>query len=133
MVDVLTGIPSIVAALFIYAFWVHGARLQPGRRSRSSLALVILMMPVVVRSTEEMLKLVPERAARGVVRARRAEVEDDPEGRRCRPRFRASSPACMLGLARVMGETAPLLILGRLHQAHQLQPVLRATWPRCRR
>ena len=35
MVDILTGIPSIVAALFIYALWVTTLRLGPGRRSRS--------------------------------------------------------------------------------------------------
>ncbi len=77
-----------------------------------SLALVLLMIPVVVRSTEEMLKLVPERAARGVVRARRAEVEDHRAGSSSRRRSRGIVTGILLGLARVMGETAPLLILG---------------------
>ncbi|PZS26883.1 MAG: phosphate ABC transporter, permease protein PstA, partial [Pseudonocardiales bacterium] len=52
------GIPSIVAALFIYALFIstfHGARAG----WLVSLALVILMIPVIVRTTEEMLKLVP--------------------------------------------------------------------------
>ena len=58
MVDILTGVPSIVAALFIYAVWIttFGAS-RVG--FAVSLALVLLMIPVVVRSTEEMLKLVP--------------------------------------------------------------------------
>ncbi|MCW2522722.1 MAG: pstA, partial [Frankiales bacterium] len=58
MVDILTGIPSIVAALFIYAVFIttfHGQRAG----WLVSLALVMLMIPVVVRTTEEMLKLVP--------------------------------------------------------------------------
>ncbi len=89
----------------------HDARAGPGRASRSRLALVLLMMPVVVRSTEEMLKLVPERAARGVVRPRRAEVEDHLPDRAARPRSSGIVTGVLLGLARVMGETAPLLIL----------------------
>ena len=58
MVDILTGVPSIVAALFIYAVFVttfHGQRAG----WLVSLALVMLMVPVIVRTTEEMLKLVP--------------------------------------------------------------------------
>ena len=58
MVDILTGIPSIVAALFIYAVWVTTFGFQRVGFA-VCLALVLLMIPVVVRSTEEMLKLVP--------------------------------------------------------------------------
>lgn len=58
MVDILTGIPSIVAALFIYALFI--GTLGGGRSGfLVSLSLVILMVPVIVRTTEEMLKLVP--------------------------------------------------------------------------
>ena len=58
MVDILTGIPSIVAALFIYAVFVTTFG---GQRAGwlVSLALVMLMIPVIVRTTEEMLRLVP--------------------------------------------------------------------------
>jgi phosphate transport system permease protein len=80
MVDILTGVPSIVAGLFIYAVWVTTFGFQRVGFA-VCLALVLLMVPVVVRSTEEMLKLVPERAARGVVRAGGAEVEDHREHR----------------------------------------------------
>ncbi|WP_396910423.1 phosphate ABC transporter permease PstA, partial [Mycolicibacterium sp.] len=58
MVDILTGVPSIVAALFIYALWV--ATLGFGRSGFAvSLSLVLLMIPVIVRATEEMLRIVP--------------------------------------------------------------------------
>lgn len=56
-VDVMTGIPSIVAGLFILSLMLQ-FDMQPFGFA-GSLALAILMMPVVVRSTEEMLKLVP--------------------------------------------------------------------------
>ena len=57
-VDILSGIPSIVAALFIYALFITIFGL--GRSAIAvSFALVLLMLPVVLRSTEEMLKLVP--------------------------------------------------------------------------
>src|SRR5690606_34640234 len=57
-VDVMTGIPSIVAGLFVLAFWNLGLGFGPSGFA-GSMALAILMMPIVVRSTEEMLKLVP--------------------------------------------------------------------------
>ena len=57
-VDVMTGVPSIVAGLFIYAFWVLG--LHRGFSGfAGALALAVLMLPIVVRSREEMLLLVP--------------------------------------------------------------------------
>jgi ABC-type spermidine/putrescine transport system permease subunit II len=58
MVDILSGVPSIVAALFIYAVFVTTLGGQRGGWL-VSLALVLLMIPVIVRTTEEMLKLVP--------------------------------------------------------------------------
>src|SRR5690606_17102397 len=55
--DVMTGVPSVVMGIFIYTVWV----LNFGARSglAGGLALACLMLPVVVRSTEEMLRLVP--------------------------------------------------------------------------
>jgi phosphate transport system permease protein len=110
MVDVLTGIPSIVAALFVYALWVTTLGLDRVAFA-VSLSLVLLMVPVVVRSTEEMLKLVPNELreasyALGVPKWRTIAKVVLPT---------ASSgivTGVLLGLARVMGETAPLLILG---------------------
>jgi phosphate transport system permease protein len=110
MVDILTGIPSIVAALFIYAVWVTTLGLDRVGFA-VSLALVLLMIPVVVRSTEEMLKLVPNELreasyALGVPKWKTITRIVLPTA------FSGIITGVLLGLARVMGETAPLLVLG---------------------
>jgi len=110
MVDILTGIPSIVAALFIYALWVTTLGFQRVGFA-VSLSLVLLMIPVVVRSTEEMLKLVPNELreasyALGVPKWRTIARIVLPTA------LGGIVTGIMLGLARIMGETAPLLILG---------------------
>jgi phosphate transport system permease protein len=110
MVDILTGIPSIVAALFVYALWVTTLGLDRVGIA-VSLALVLLMVPVVVRSTEEMLKLVPNDLreasyALGVPKWRTIASVVLPTA------LSGIVTGVLLGLARVMGETAPLLILG---------------------
>ena len=109
MVDILTGIPSIVAALFIYAAFITTFG---GQRAGwlVSLALVMLMIPVVVRTTEEMLKLVPNELreasyALGVPKWKtivRIVLPTAASG---------IITGVVLGIARVAGETAPLLIL----------------------
>ncbi|MCW2490753.1 MAG: phosphate transport system permease protein [Pseudonocardiales bacterium] len=109
MVDILTGIPSIVAALFIYAVFIttfHGQRAG----IYVSLALVMLMVPVIVRTTEEMLKLVPNELreasyALGVPKWKTIVKIVVPTA------FSGIVTGIMLGIARVAGETAPLLIL----------------------
>ncbi|MFL6044995.1 MAG: phosphate ABC transporter permease PstA [Propionibacteriaceae bacterium] len=109
MVDILSGVPSIVAALFIYALFI--TILGLGRSAVAvSLALVLLMLPVVLRSTEEMLKLVPQELreasyALGVPKWKTILRVVIPTA------FGGIMTGVMLGLARVMGETAPLLIL----------------------
>jgi phosphate transport system permease protein len=109
MVDILTGIPSIVAALFIYAVFIttFGGK-QAGWLV--SLALVMLMIPVVVRTTEEMLKLVPNELreasyALGVPKWRTIVKIVLPTA------LSGIVTGVVLGVARVAGETAPLLIL----------------------
>jgi phosphate transport system permease protein len=109
MVDILTGIPSIVAALFIYAIFfkylgAHFAGIWV------SLALVLLMIPVVVRTTEEMLKLVPNELreasyALGIPKWKTMTKVVLPTA------FTGIITGVVLGVARVAGETAPLLIL----------------------
>ena len=59
MVDVLAGVPSVVAAIFIFGVWVTFLQFSLSAFA-VSLALVLLMLPLIVRSTEEMLKLVPD-------------------------------------------------------------------------
>jgi phosphate transport system permease protein len=109
-VDILTGIPSIVAALFIYAVWVTTFGFQRVGFA-VCLALVLLMIPVIVRSTEEMLKLVHNDLreasyALGVPKWKTIARVVVPTA------FSGIITGILLGLARIMGETAPLLILG---------------------
>ena len=120
MVDILTGIPSIVAALFIYALWV--TLFGFGRVAIAvSLSLVLLMVPTVLRITEEVLRLVPHELreasyALGVPRWKTILRVVVPTA------FSGILTGVMLGLARVMGETAPLLILGPYTKSINLNP-----------
>lgn len=109
MVDILSGVPSIVAALFVYAMFVATLGL-PRSEFAVSLALVLLMVPVIVRSTEEMLRIVP-------VDLREASYAlGIPKWKTI---VRIVIPTALAGIitgvvlavARVLGETAPLLIL----------------------
>ena len=108
VIDVMVGIPSIVAGLFIYAFWVLGLR-RGFSGFAAAMALSILMLPIVVRSAEEMIKLVPaslrEAAyALGIPRWRailRVVLPTASAG---------ITTGVMLAVARVTGETAPLLL-----------------------
>ncbi|WP_167097617.1 phosphate ABC transporter permease PstA [Mycobacterium sp. DL592] len=115
MVDILTGVPSIVAALFIYALWVATLGF-PRSGFAVSLALVLLMIPVIVRSTEEMLRIVPmdlreASYALGVPKWKTIARIVIPTA------LSGIVTGIMLALARVMGETAPLLILVGYSQA----------------
>ena len=115
MVDILTGVPSIVAALFIYALWVATLGFQRSGLA-VSLALVLLMIPVIVRSTEEMLRIVPmdlreASYALGVPKWKTISAIVVPTA------LSGIVTGILLSLARVMGETAPLLILVGYAQA----------------
>lgn len=110
LVDVMTGIPSIVAGLFAYALFVlifgPGIRMGFG----GSIALSVLMIPIVVRSAEEMLKLVPDELreasyALGVPKWRTITKVVLPTA------LAGVVTGVMLAVARVAGETAPLLII----------------------
>ncbi len=115
MVDILTGVPSIVAALFIYALWVATLGFQRSGLA-VSLSLVLLMIPVIVRSTEEMLRIVPmdlreASYALGVPKWKTISAIVVPTA------LSGIVTGILLSLARVMGETAPLLILVGYAQA----------------
>lgn len=108
-VDVMSGIPSIVAGLFAYSFF--SILLGPGTVNGlvGAVALSVLMIPTVVRSTQEMLQIVPTDLreasyALGVTRSRTI----------VRVVLRTALPGivsgAILAIARVIGETAPLLI-----------------------
>jgi phosphate transport system permease protein len=109
MVDVLAGLPSIVAALFIFSVWIATMGFEQSAFA-VSLALVLLMLPIVVRSTEEMLKLVPDDLreasyALGIPKWKTITRIVIPVA------MPGIISGVLLSVARVMGETAPVLVL----------------------
>ncbi|MEJ7707236.1 MAG: phosphate ABC transporter permease PstA [Nocardioidaceae bacterium] len=122
LVDVMTGIPSIVAGLFAYAlfaiFFGEGIRMGLG----GAVALSVLMIPLVVRSCEEMLKLVP-------VELREASYALGVS--KWRTVVKVVLPTALAGIvtgvtiaiARVIGETAPLLIICGYTDSVNLNPL----------
>jgi phosphate transport system permease protein len=108
VVDVMTGVPSIVAGLFVFAFWILALH-QPFSGFAGALALTILMVPIVVRGCEEMLRLVPSELreasyALGIPRWKTILRIVLPTA------LPGLVTAIMLGVARITGETAPLLL-----------------------
>ncbi|RKR88836.1 phosphate ABC transporter membrane protein 2 (PhoT family) [Micromonospora pisi] len=116
-VDVMTGIPSIVAGLFILAFWVlivsphFSADGRPGYSGfAAALALSVLMLPTIVRSTEEMLRLVPAPLregsyALGIPKWKTILKIVVPTA------LPGIVTGVMLAIARAAGETAPVLLV----------------------
>ena len=108
MSDVMTGVPSIVMGLFIATIWVSSGMHFGYSGLAGSLALACLMLPIVIRSCEEMLRLVPDDLR---------QASDALGARRWRTVTKVVLPAAlpgivsgaMLAIARAAGETAPLL------------------------
>lgn len=110
MTQVMTGVPSIVMGLFVYTVWVLTFAETPIGTSgfAGALALGCLMLPIVIRSTEEMLRLVPDDLRQASYAL---------GNRKWRTILTVVLPAaiggitsgCMLAVARAAGETAPLL------------------------
>jgi phosphate transport system permease protein len=110
LVDVMTGIPSIVAGLFALALLVllFGPAFRAG--IGGSIALSLLMIPTVVRSSEEMMRLVPDDLreasyALGVPKWRTITRVVLPTS------FAGIVTGVVLAVSRVIGETAPLLVV----------------------
>jgi len=108
-VDVMMGLPSIVAGLFVLSFWILGLGFKVSGFA-AALALTILMLPIAIRSTEEMLKLVSPALreasyALGVPKWRTITKVVLPTA------LPGIVTGMMLGVARVLGETAPVLLL----------------------
>jgi phosphate transport system permease protein len=108
-VDVMTGIPSIVAGLFAYALFE--IFLGPGIRLgvMGSVALSVLMIPIVIRSAEEVLKIVPDHLreaayALGTPKWKTITKIVLPTA------FAGLVTGVMIAIARIIGETAPLLV-----------------------
>ncbi|BAK37788.1 phosphate ABC transporter permease protein [Microlunatus phosphovorus NM-1] len=121
-VDVMTGIPSIVAGLFAYALFV--LIFGPGTKSgvAGAVALCVLMIPVVVRSIEELLRIVPNELreaayALGVPKWLTILKVVLPTA------LAGIVTGVMLAVARVIGETAPLLIAAGFTQSMNNRPL----------
>ncbi|MDG4824689.1 phosphate ABC transporter permease PstA [Asanoa sp. WMMD1127] len=126
-VDVMTGIPSIIAGLFILSFWVLiiTPLYNDGQPAFSgfaaALALSVLMLPTIVRSTEEMLRLVPAPLREG------AYALGVPKWKTI---LRVVLPTAlpgivtgiMLSIARAAGETAPVLLVAGGSSAVNINP-----------
>jgi len=107
-VQAMSGVPSIVAGLFIFAVWM----VQLGNAYSAiagAFALTVLMIPTVARTSEEVLKLIPSDLreaglALGATQWRTVAMVVIPAARS------GLITAVILGIARVVGETAPLLL-----------------------
>jgi phosphate transport system permease protein len=119
MADVMTGVPSIVMGLFVAMIWVSAGIHAGFSTFAGGLALACLMLPIVIRSSEEMLKLVPNDLR---------QASDALGARRWRTVTRVVLPAAlpgivsgaMLAVARAAGETAPLLFTIGLSRSFHL-------------
>jgi phosphate transport system permease protein len=108
MADVMTGVPSIVMGLFVAMIWVSAGLHRGPSTLAAAIALACLMLPIVIRSSEEMLRLVPMELR---------QASDALGARRWVTVTRVVLPAAiagivsgaMLAVARAAGETAPLL------------------------
>jgi phosphate transport system permease protein len=109
LVDVMTGIPSIVAGLFAFALWAMLFGIGTKDAMAGAVALGVLMIPTVVRNSEEMLRIVPNELreaslALGVPKWRTVAKVVLPTA------ASGLASGVTLAIARVIGETAPLLV-----------------------
>lgn len=107
-VDAMSGVPSIVAGLFIYIVWVVGLG-QGFSGFAAAMALAVLMLPTITRTAEEVLRLVPDglreaSLAMGATEWRTTWSVVLPTARS------GLITAVLLGVARAIGETAPLIM-----------------------
>jgi phosphate transport system permease protein len=108
LADVMTGVPSIIMGLFIFSIWVVRFGTSGVTGFAGALALACLMLPIIIRSTEEMLRLVPDQqreasVALGASKARTTLTIVLPAA------FPGILSGVLLAVARAAGETAPLL------------------------
>ena len=118
VMDVMTGVPSVVTGLFVFAFWV--IVFGPSGFA-ASLALAILMLPVVMRSSEEMIRLVPADLreasyALGIPKWKTILSIVLPTA------SAGITTGVMLAVARVTGETAPVLLTAQLTDSINTSP-----------
>ena len=127
LIDTLTGIPSIVTGVFIYAVVV--LRMQHFSAFAGGLALALIMIPIVARTTEEMIKLVPHSFREGAL-ALGAPQWRVTVGVVIPAAASGIATGAMLAVARVSGETAPLLFTAfgsRFYPRHLNEPIASLT------
>ena len=126
MNDILLSAPSIVIGLFVYAVVV--ARFKSFSGYAGVLALALIVIPVVIRTTENMLLLVPA-SLREAAYALGTQVARHHHGHfaRC-PRWR--DHRVLLAVARIAGETAPCCLLPSTTSSGML--TCQTPWPACR-
>jgi phosphate transport system permease protein len=118
LVDVMNGVPSIVIAVFVYALLVANGKGQAG--IKASVALAIIMMPLIARGTQEVLNLVPSAQreaadALGVARWRGVLTIILPAA------LGGIVTATLLSVARGAGETAPVLLMSSFAKGDHFQ------------
>jgi phosphate transport system permease protein len=121
--DVLAGVPSIVIGLFAYAVVVKPMGHYSG--FAGGVAMAILMLPTIIRTTEEMLKLVPHTLREGSL------ALGAPEWRTS---INVLLPAALngiitgflLAIARAAGETAPLLFTALGNEHYNIVPMIQS-------
>ncbi len=109
VVDAMSGMPSIIAGLFIFIIWVVPRKLHGFSGLAAAMAIAIIMIPTVIRTAEEVLRLVPSTLREAAL------ALGSPERRMVLkvvlPTARAGLvTAVILGVARATGETAPVLL-----------------------
>ncbi len=104
--EIMTGVPSIVMGLFIYTIWVLHFHSQTA--FAGALALGCLMLPIVIRTSEEMLRLVPDELREGsyALGSRKVRTIRTVVLPHAAPGIVSGA---LLAVARAAGETAPLL------------------------
>jgi phosphate transport system permease protein len=120
LVDAMSGIPSVVAGLLIFATWVIGLH-QGFSGFAASLALLILMLPTITRTSEEVLRTISDSLreaslALGAPQWRTVAKVVVPTART------GLVTAVLLGIARAVGETAPMLMTARGQPATNFNP-----------
>lgn len=125
LTDILNSIPSIVIGVFVYTVWVIPiAQARPGQGFSAlagAMAMAIIMIPTIMRTTEGILRMVPVSLSEGSYALGTGQ---------CRTMFRVILPAAqsgiitgvMLAVARVSGETAPLLFTAFGNVAFSVRP-----------
>lgn len=125
--DTLNGVPSIVIGVFVYGIVV--LQMRQFSMLAGSVALGVMMLPIIARTTEELLRLVPQTLREGALAL---------GATRARATFSVVLPAALpgiitgviLALARIAGETAPLLFTSfnnRFWNTNPLQPTASLT------